>query len=96
MVILPIQASAAQRARFFVGEGNNDSQAQQDKPELMEALWMLKFAPKKGHGLYFTAGTSKAAEIRELEAAAADEISVPGDLMAFIASLESLEHTEVE
>ncbi|KAH9950787.1 hypothetical protein B0H21DRAFT_682788, partial [Amylocystis lapponica] len=59
------------------------------KPELMEALQMLKFSVKAGRGLDFTAGTSKKAEVMRMELAATDQTLIPEDKTAFIAHLMS-------
>lgn len=50
---------------------------------------MLKFTVRKGRGLNFTTGTAKSVEIKELEALASDEILIPEDIMAFIATLQA-------
>jgi trehalose/maltose hydrolase-like predicted phosphorylase len=90
MDILPIQASAVPCERIFSSAGETTTKRRNNiNPKLMEALQMLKFALKKGHSIDFTKGTSKAAEISELEAAANEEVSVPEDILAFITSLES-------
>ena len=95
MDILPIPGSAVPCECVF-SSAKETTTARRNKisPELMEALQMLKFSLRKGRGLNFTAGTSKAAELKELEASASDESVVPADLMAFISSLESQESFE--
>ncbi|KAJ7701676.1 hypothetical protein B0H16DRAFT_1305265, partial [Mycena metata] len=60
-------------------------------PGLMEALQMLKFVIRQGHGLDFTFGTNKEAEIKWLEALMADQNIVPEDITSFIASLVATE-----
>ena len=55
---------------------------------------MLKFSLRKGRSLNFTAGTSKTAELNELEGFANHESIVPEDLMAFISHLEMQESFE--
>ncbi len=55
----------------------------------MEALQMLKFAFKRGQFLDFTAGTSKEAEISDLEAMLADQDSIPEDILTFIEQLRA-------
>lgn len=95
MDILPIQGSAVPCERVF-SSAKETTTARRNKisPELMEAFQMLKFSLRKGRSLNFTAGTSKTAELSELEASANDESAVPEDLMAFISCLESLESFE--
>ena len=53
------------------------------KPDLMEALQMLKFSLKHDCELNFTAGTAREAELRELEDLDDIESDVPEDLTAF-------------
>ena len=90
MDILPIQGSAVPCERVF-SSGKETTTARRNRigPELMEALQMLKFAVCKGKGLNFTAGTAKSIEIMELEALASDEMMIPEDIMAFIATLQA-------
>lgn len=59
-------------------------------PEFMEALQMLKFSIKKGHGLNFTAGTSKEEELALLEAEMADKVLIPEDITGFNLFIQSL------
>jgi hypothetical protein len=95
MDILPIQGSAVPCERVFSSAKETTTARRNNiSPELMEALQILKFSLRKGRGLNFTAGTSKTAELNELEASANGESIVPEDLMAFIASLESQESFE--
>jgi hypothetical protein len=57
------------------------------KPELMEALQLLKFSFRNGGSLNFTQGLSAEEEMKELEALMEDICCVPGDINAFIAGL---------
>jgi hAT family C-terminal dimerisation region len=90
MDILPIQGSAVPCERVF-SSGKETTTARRNRisPELMEALQMLKFAVHKGRSLNFTAGTAKSVEIKELEAVALDEMLIPEDIMAFVATLQA-------
>jgi hypothetical protein len=85
MDVLPIQGSAV--PVFSSAKETTTARRNHISPELMEALQMLKFAVRKGKGLDFTSGTTRSAEIAELEALASDKQVVPEDIMAFIASL---------
>lgn len=53
------------------------------KPELMEALQMVKFSIKKGRGLNFTASLGWDAELDELENATSVRALVPEDMNSF-------------
>ena len=53
------------------------------KPELMEALQMLKFSVKKGWGLDFTTGLGWEVELDELETLTMARALIPEDLTAF-------------
>ena len=53
------------------------------KPELMEALQMLKFSVKKGRGLDFTAGLGWEDELVDLETLTMAWALVPEELAAF-------------
>ncbi|KAF8833084.1 hypothetical protein BDN67DRAFT_917648 [Paxillus ammoniavirescens] len=55
--------------------------------ELMEALQMLKFSSRQGPGLNFTAGTSRSAELKEMETFAVEQGKVPEDISSFLATL---------
>lgn len=57
------------------------------RPELMEALQMLKFSLRKGVALDFTAGMDRLAEIQWLEAQSAVITEVPDDLTSYIRGL---------
>lgn len=95
MDILPIQGSAVPCERVFSSAKETTTMRRNKiSPELMEALQMLKFSLRKGRSLNFTVGTSKIAELNELETSANHESVVPEDLMAFISSLESQESFE--
>jgi hypothetical protein len=95
MDILPIQASAVPCERVFSSAKETTTDRRNKiSAELMEALQILKFSIRKGHGLDFTAGTSKKAELNVLEAMAEEEGVVPEDIMAFIATLEVYENVE--
>lgn len=95
MDILPIQGSAVPCERVFSSAKETTTlRRNRISPELMEALQMLKFSLRKGRSLDFSAGTSKTAELIELEAFENHESIVPEDLMAFISSLESQESFE--
>ena len=66
MDILPIQASAVPCGRVFsLSKETTMARCNRISSELMKALRMLKYSVKKGHGLYFTAGT-KAKEEEEM------------------------------
>lgn len=95
MDILPIQGSAVPCERVFSSAKETTTLRRNNiSPELMEALQMLKFSLRKGRSLNFTAGTSKTAELNELEGFANHESIVPEDLMAFISHLEMQESFE--
>jgi hypothetical protein len=53
------------------------------KPELMEALEMLKFLVKRGRRLDFTAGLSWEMELEKLEAETMALALIPEDMAAF-------------
>lgn len=57
------------------------------KPELMEALQMVKFGHSRGRGLDFTSGTSEDDEILALEGHERLVAAVPDDLTMYIRSL---------
>ena len=57
------------------------------RPELMEALQILKFSVRDGRRLDFTEGDSFEDEIRELEELMEESKRVPEDVNAFIARL---------
>jgi hypothetical protein len=95
MDVLPIQGSAVPCERVFSsGKETTTAQRNHISPKLMEALQILKFVVQKGKGLNFTVGTTRSAEISQLEALATDEQLIPEDIMAFIASLEVEEEFE--
>ena len=68
MDVLPIQGSAVPCERVF-SSGKETTTARRNRisPELMEALQMLSLQCRKGKGLNFTVGTTRSAEISELE-----------------------------
>ena len=49
---------------------------------------MLKFSLKQDQGLNFTLGTSKDAEILDLEQSSSDQATVPEDINGFIRRLQ--------
>ncbi|KAG1770825.1 hypothetical protein EV702DRAFT_1049270 [Suillus placidus] len=59
----------------------------QISPELMEALQILKFSSRQGSGLNFTAGTSRSAELKVMEALLVEEGRVPEDISTFVTIL---------
>jgi hAT family C-terminal dimerisation region len=87
--VIPIQGSAVPCERVF-SSAKETMAARRSRisPELMKALQVLKFSIQKGHSLNFTAGTSRSAELSELEGLNMEEASIPEDIMAFIASLD--------
>jgi hypothetical protein len=86
--ILPIQASAVPCERVFSSaKATMASRRSRIKPELMEALQLLKFSIRDGRPLDFTYGDSLEDEIKELEELMAESSRVPQDINAFIARL---------
>jgi hypothetical protein len=86
--VLAIQASAVPCERVFSSaKATMAPRRNRIKPELMEALQLLKFSFRSGRGLDFTEGLSAEDEMKELEALMEHTSSIPGDINAFIASL---------
>jgi hypothetical protein len=84
MDILPIQGSAVPCERVFSSSKETMSaRRNRIKPELMEALQMVKFSIKKGRGLNFTASLGWDAELEELENATAVRALIPEDMNSF-------------
>ncbi|KAJ8580295.1 hypothetical protein M405DRAFT_753431, partial [Rhizopogon salebrosus TDB-379] len=93
MDIFPIQGSAVPCERVFSsGKETMSMHQSQISGELMEALQMLKFSSRQGTGLNFTAGTSRSAELKVLEALVVEQAEVPEDMSAFVAMLQREEH----
>jgi hAT family C-terminal dimerisation region len=69
MDILPIQASSVPCERVFSSSKETiTAKRSQLKPQLVEALQLLKFSVKQGQQLNFTKGLDRDEEIEELEA----------------------------
>ncbi|KZT04770.1 uncharacterized protein LAESUDRAFT_620736, partial [Laetiporus sulphureus 93-53] len=67
MDILPIQASAVPCERIFSSaKETKAARRNRIKPQLMEALQVLKFSARKGIDLTFTHGLTREEELREL------------------------------
>ena len=49
------------------------------RPDLMEALQMLKFSLRNSRSLDFTAGTTKKEELEALEREMREELGIPDD-----------------
>ena len=87
MDILPIQGSAVPCERVFSSSKETmAARRSRIKPELMEALQMLKFSVKKGRGLDFTTGLGWEAELDELETLTMARALIPEDLTAVTGS----------
>lgn len=87
--IFPIQGSAVPCERVF-SSAKETTTARRNRinANLMEALQMLKFSLKQDRGLDFTLGTSKDAEILDLEQSLSDQATVPEDINGFIRRLQ--------
>jgi hAT family C-terminal dimerisation region len=86
--VLAIQASAVPCERVFSSaKATMALRHNRIKPELMEALQLLKFSVRNGRGLNFTQGLSAEEEMHELEALMEDISRIPRDINAFIAGL---------
>lgn len=87
--IFPIQGSAVPCERVFSSaKETTTARRNQINANLMEALQMLKFSLKQDQGLNFTLGTSKDAEILDLEQSSSDQATVPEDINGFIRRLQ--------
>jgi len=88
MDILPIQASAVPCERVFSSAKETiTSRRNHISPELMEALQMLKFSSRKGHGLDFMQGLSRQQELETLKGSHSLEIERPEEVAAYASSL---------
>ena len=88
MDILPIQASAVPCEHVF-SSSKKTTTARHNRisPKLMEALQMLKYSVKKGHGLDFTADTKAEEEEEMLESMMVASSRYPEDSSSFAESL---------
>jgi hypothetical protein len=86
MDLLPIQVSAIPCERVFPsGKVTMAARCSRIKPQLMEALQILKFSIRQDQGLNFTAGYHWDDEIKDLE----NNVEIPEDMDAFICILKS-------
>lgn len=97
MDIIPVQGSAVPCERVFSSGAETDTRRRNRiSHELMEALQMLKFSLKRGHGLDFTRGTGKEDEMKEMELDGQEDSRIPQDITSFIDSLLALVEEEEE
>jgi len=88
MDVLPIQGSAVPCERVFSSAKETITmRCNRISHQTMEALQILKFSFRHGHGLNFTAWMDKNTEIQEIEQFMDEELLVPDDILAFIDSL---------
>lgn len=103
MDLLPIQGSAVPCERVFSSAKETmTTRRSRIRPELMEALQMLKFSLRQSVSLDFMVGTSKEDEIGILEGRASDFSLIPDDITSYRRNLledpqfESESEVEVE
>lgn len=95
MDVIPIQASAVPCERVFSSAKETiTDRRNRIAPKLMEALQMLKFSVRHGRGLDFTSGTSRSAELEDLETRERIETSVPDNIVSFIQFLHSTDMSQ--
>jgi hAT family C-terminal dimerisation region len=88
MDILPIQGSAVPCERVFSSAKETmTARRSRIKPELMEALQMLKFARSRGRSLDFTVRTSAEDQILAMETDQCFVSLVPDDITMYVRSL---------
>lgn len=90
MDVIPIQASAVPCERVF-SSAKETTTARRNRisPKLMEALQMLKFSIGHSRGLDFTYGTSRSAELDDLEMCERIDASIPDNMASFIQFMHS-------
>lgn len=85
MDIIPIQGSAVPCERVFSSAKETMTpRRNRIKPELMEALQVLKFSVKKGRGLDFTSGLNIKAQEAALERFFRAEEDISEDIHSFV------------
>jgi hypothetical protein len=88
MDILPVQASAVPCERVFSSSKETmTARRNRIKPDLMEALQLLKYSIRQGRGLDFTAGYDWNDELQELEEHGNRLATVSEDINSFVRSL---------